>query len=79
MLEVLDLSRDLPCFQAGLAQAAALDQPVDLCVENFGLVTLFAELITEGAVADDLSQGTPVVESGNLFSEDIEGGGRSHE
>jgi hypothetical protein len=79
MLEVFDLSRDLPCFQAGLAQTAALHQPFDLRVENPDLMTLLAELVTEGAVADDFGQGTPVVESGNLLSEDVEGSGRPHE
>jgi hypothetical protein len=79
MLEVLDLSRDLPCLQAGLTKSAALHQPFDLCVENPNLVTFFAELVIEGTVADDFGQGTPVVESGNLLSEDVKGGGRPHE
>ena len=42
MLEVFDLSCDLPCLQAGFAQVAALQQPVDLRVEDFELVPLFA-------------------------------------
>jgi hypothetical protein len=78
MLQILDLSRDLPCFQAGLTKSAALHQPFDLRVENPNLVTFFAELVTEGAVADDFGQGAPIIESGNLFSKDVKGGGRPH-
>ena len=79
MLQVLDLSRDLPCLQAGLAEATAVDQPLDLLVEDPNLVVFFTQLITQCAVMDDLCQGAPVVESGNFFSEDVEGGGRPHE
>jgi hypothetical protein len=42
-------------------------------------MTLLAELVIEGAVMDDFSQGTPVVESGDLLSEDVERSGRPHE
>ena len=58
---------------------AALHQSLNLHVENPNLVTLFAELIAKGVVADNLGQGTPVVELGNLLSEDMERGGRPHE
>ena len=58
---------------------APLHQPLDLCVENPNLMTFFTELIAKGMVVDDFCQGTPVVESGHLLSEDVEGGGRSHE
>ena len=40
---------------------------------------LLAELVAKGAVTDDFSQGTSVVELGNFFSEDTKGGGWSHE
>ena len=79
VLKVLDLSRDLPCFQAGFTQPAALHQPLDLHVENSDLMTFFAELVTKGTVVDDFGQSAPVVKPGNLFPEDVEGGGRSHE
>ena len=79
MLQILDLSRDLPCFQAGLAQAAAFQQPVDLGVENFELMSLFAQLVIEGSVAEDLGQCAPIVELGNLLSEDVEMAVRPHE
>ena len=51
---------------------AALHQSLDLRVENPNLVTLFVELITKGAMADDLGQGTLVVELGNLLPKDVE-------
>jgi hypothetical protein len=41
-------------------------------------MTFLAELVPKGAVADDFSQGAPVVESGDLFAEEVEGGRRPH-
>ena len=79
MFKVLDLSRDLPCFQACLAQTAALHQSLDLHIENLNLVMLFAELIAKGVMADNLGQGASVVESGDLLLEDMERGRRPHE
>ena len=53
MLEILDLSQDLPCFEVGLAKMASLHQTIDLRVKNLNLMTLLAELIAEGVAADN--------------------------
>ena len=79
MFEVFDLSRDLPCLQAGLAHAASLQEPVDLRVEDLELVPLLAELVREGSVTEDLGQGTPVVKPGDFFTEDVKLAMRPHE
>ena len=78
MLEILDLSRNLPCLQLGFTEAAPLHQPLNLHIENPNLVTLLAELITKGAMADNFSQGAPIAKAGNLLPEGIEGGGWPH-
>ena len=35
-------------------------------------MVLLAQLISEGTMADDFSQGAPVVESGDFFTEEVE-------
>ena len=69
MLEVFNLSGNLPSFQMGFATSSFLHQVVDLGIQNSELATRFFQLVGDGAMTLDLGQGTPVIQPCDLFME----------
>ena len=68
MLKILDLSRDFFSLQAGLTELVLLHQVPSLSVEDGELVAHFSQLVVDGVMMLNFSQGGPVVQTSDLFS-----------